>query len=170
MNTRVHHRLSFSAQELDTLATEFSDYAAFDIADILRHSLRLDDQDVRIALIACEVAHAIHCTVQTLASLEAPPAVIYGSPVLRPANTFTTLKQPSGNGQPVTALRNAPAARALHCGPQAGVCAGSTAGRPQETARRPAVAAARRLEPAHKPDHKHKQQQQPQRVNAAGDR
>ena len=74
--TVIHHisrRLAFTDDQLDELAQEFAEYAALDIADIMRLHLPLHEQQYRVALIATEVAHAIHCTVTTLTVSASPP-------------------------------------------------------------------------------------------------
>lgn len=89
--TPVTRRICYTEEELDSLAHEFGEYAALDIADILKLDLPQADQDYRIALIATEVAHAIRATIGTLTVTANPPAP-YRSPVSRSFREFEPLK------------------------------------------------------------------------------
>jgi len=89
--THVTRRISYTEEELDSLVQEFAEYAALDIADILKLNLPQADQDYRVALIATEVAHAIRSTIGTLTVTSNPPAP-YRSPAPRPLREFELLK------------------------------------------------------------------------------
>jgi hypothetical protein len=80
--TVIHHVsrcLALTDDQLDELAQEFAEYAALDIADIMRLHLPFHEQQYRVALIAAEVNHAIQCTIATL-TLSASPARPYDPP------------------------------------------------------------------------------------------
>ena len=89
--THVTRRICYTEEELDALAHEFAEYAALDIADILKLDLPQTDQDYRIALIATEVAHAIRSAIGTLTVASNPPSP-YRSPAPRPLREFEPLK------------------------------------------------------------------------------
>jgi hypothetical protein len=77
--SHISRRVCYTEEQLDRLAQEFAEYAALDIADILKLNLPRAEQDYRLALIATEVAHAIRCTITTLTVTPAP-ARPYRSP------------------------------------------------------------------------------------------
>jgi NAD(P)H-dependent FMN reductase len=88
--THVTRRLSYTEEQLDQLAHEFAEYAALDIADIVRLRLPLAEQDYRVALIATEIAHAIRCTIGTL-TVTPERASPYRSATSRAACAFQDL-------------------------------------------------------------------------------
>jgi hypothetical protein len=91
--TVIHHvsrRLAFGDHQLDKLAREFAEYAALDIADIVRLHLPFHEQQYRIALIATEVAHAIRCAVDAL-TVTAAPINPHRSPGPREADPLESL-------------------------------------------------------------------------------
>jgi hypothetical protein len=89
--TPISRRLAFTPDQLDALAEEFAQYAALDIADLLKLDHPRADQDYAVALIATEVAHAIRCTVDALTATANPP-LPYRSPAPRLAHEFRRLK------------------------------------------------------------------------------
>lgn len=91
--THVTRRICYTEEELDSLAHEFADYAALDIADILKLHLPKADQEYRIALIAAEITHAIRSTIATL-TVASNPAAPYRSPAPRLLREFELLKAP----------------------------------------------------------------------------
>ena len=87
----ISRRLTYTEEQLEELAQEFAEYAALDIADIVKLNLPLPEQDYRLAQIATEVAHAIRCTLATL-TVTPVPIHPYRSPGSRHLLEFDALK------------------------------------------------------------------------------
>jgi len=88
--THVTRRLCYTEDELDRLAVEFGEYAALDIADLLKLHGPVPDQEYRVALIATEVAHAIRSTISTL-TVAASPVAPYRASAPRHLREFEPL-------------------------------------------------------------------------------
>jgi hypothetical protein len=89
--TPITRRLAYTPDQLDALATEFAEYAALDIADIVKLDRPPPERDYQLALIGTEIAHAIRCTLDAL-TVTANPPLPYRSSAPRLAHEFRRLK------------------------------------------------------------------------------